>query len=432
MSEGTELARAWREHPDWERMRAMSETWEAIVVGAGPAGSSLAIQLAQRGIRVVLIDRDHFPRDKLCGEFLSPECWPMLDRLGVSRSIELAGFHPIRQLRVCLPEEHCLTGVLAAAEDRPAIGLSRSRLDNILLRRAAEVGAAVCQRVQVAGVIRRDGSVIGVRTQSASAGRRRSRTEAMFAKVVVAADGRRSLVVRHSGRGRAQRPSTPGAVCAVKRHFRVSQSFDPAAAIELHSFPGGYGGTCRIEGGLINLCTLVPTSVMRQARGDIDRALHRMFRHCRLDGWLADAEPVGDWKSIPAVALEQSRPSLAGVLYVGDARGTIDPLGGEGMSMALEGAELVARFIEQAVSQRTGCDRGLQQEYDSTWLRRFSRRVQLCQGFSWLLSRPRALKALAAVLPQGIWRDAILPLAFRVTRGAAGHAAAPIRRRTKG
>lgn len=396
----------------------MSDHWDVIVAGAGPAGSALAIRLAEAGARVLLVDRAEFPRDKLCGEFLSPECWPMLDALGVGESVRDSGYQPIRRLRLWTSAGSCVESSMQQRPDRPAIGLSRARLDQILVRRAAEVGTVVMENVQVVELVEHAGTVIGVHARPI-AGQSGSRgVQRLFARVIVAADGRRSTVVRASGHTTRSRRCTPANVCAVKRHYRVAGPNAPGDAIELHSFPGGYGGTCGVEAGVVNLCTLLPIALLRRSRGRIERALRAVTKKNRLADLLDDAEPLSDWKTIPDVHVQRSRPTVAGVLYVGDAIGTVDPLGGEGMAMAIEGAFVAARFVLRALESRCGCDRALQRGYEAAWNGRFNQRIRLCRAFSWLLARPAVLRTLLPPFVGNTWSHTLLPLAFRATRGS--------------
>jgi flavin-dependent dehydrogenase len=402
----------------------MGDAWDIIVVGAGPAGTTLAIELATSGARTLLIDRARFPRDKLCGEFLSPECWPILRELQVEHAIRRSGYQPITQFRLWLPDDRCVATTLPQEPSRPAVGLSRARLDEILLRRAEAVGVSVMQGTEVVGVILQDGRVVGVTVRPVAGGARASSADRLHAGVVVAADGRHSTVVRESGQIRVRRSAMPGPVCAVKRHYGGRTAIEPGDAIELHSFPGGYAGTCRVESGLTNLCSLLPIALLRRARGNIDSALgEALGPHSHAARWLDEAEPVGDWKTVPEVNVQQARPERPGVLYVGDAMGTVDPLGGEGMAMAFQGAVLAAPVVRQAFRQPAGCDRALQLGYARAWGERFAQRIRFCQWFGWLLARPDLLARVLHAARYGGWSRMMLQVAFRATRGRSGRGA---------
>src|SRR5262245_30452197 len=102
-----------------------SRPFDVVVVGAGLAGGSLALRLAEAGARVALVDAATFPRDKLCGEYLSPEAWGVLGRLGLEDAVARSGYHPIHRLRLTTPSGRQLDAELADPEGRPGIGLGR-------------------------------------------------------------------------------------------------------------------------------------------------------------------------------------------------------------------------------------------------------------------------------------------------------------------
>src|SRR5947209_16451740 len=109
-----------------------SRSFDVAIAGAGLAGGSLALRLARSGVRVALLDAGRFPRDKLCGEFLSAECWTVLERLGLAGAVERSGYQPIRRVRLTTPRGRVVEANVAGPDDRPGIGLSRSFLDDLL------------------------------------------------------------------------------------------------------------------------------------------------------------------------------------------------------------------------------------------------------------------------------------------------------------
>lgn len=395
--------------------------YDVAIAGAGLAGGSLALRLARAGLRVALVDAGEFPRDKVCGEFLSPECWDAFDDLDLSGAIEGLGYHPIRRVRISTPRGREVVADVVGPDGRPGIGLSRYALDDLLLRRARDAGADVVEGARVLGPSLVDGRVAGLRARATSGAVRTIR-----AAVTVAADGRQSTLVRATGatRGRSWfRPRLFG----LKRHLGVG---DPALGEEpgtvgLHLVSGGYGGTCLIEGGATNLCALLPEATVRDRRGDLDRvAAEFLGRNPVLARLLAGATGLAPWKAIAGVQVQTSRPRLPGILYVGDARGTVDPLGGQGMTMALLGAAELSTVVARAcVRGGAGVGPDLQAAWDRTWERRFRRRIALCRGFHHFLTRP-ALTDLAATLGPGAAR--LLAWGYGQTREARRPRPAPI------
>lgn len=387
--------------------------YDVAIAGAGLAGSALAVLLARGGARVALLDPGRFPRDKLCGEFLSPECWGVLGRLGVAGAVERSGYRPIRRVRLSTPAGRVLEAEVVGPGEPAGIGLGRSTLDAILLDAARGAGVDVFEATRVGGPILDDaGRVAGLAARGAGPD-----PVLVPAKVTVAADGRHSALVRQAAttRGRSWfRPRLFG----LKRHLDAS---DPAAGADepgvvgLHLIRGGYGGTCQVDGGATNLCALLPESAARARRGDLDRvAAEVLGANPRLARLMAGAAPVSPWKAVAGVRVQVSTPTRPGLLLAGDAQGTVDPLGGQGMTMALLGAEVLAPFVVQALeSGRGGADAPLQRACQAAWHARFDRRVRLCRLLHHTLIRPGVVDLGSILRPFGA---SILAAGFRRTR----------------
>src|SRR5437870_5230441 len=162
------------------------ECFDVAVIGGGPAGSACAAFCAARGLHVVLIEREKFPREKVCGDCLNPECWPILRRLGIDQrvraspqgALDWVEFRNVRDrhLRIDLPRG-----------ENAEIAIKRSAFDSILLERAREVGAEVREASTVTSIERSDG------VWKLTAG---EATATFCTRVLVAADGRNSTVAR--------------------------------------------------------------------------------------------------------------------------------------------------------------------------------------------------------------------------------------------
>src|SRR3954469_11161786 len=118
----------------------LSRPFDVVIAGAGPAGGSLALRLARAGVRVALVDAARFPRDKLCGEFLSPEAWGTLGDLGLAGAVARSGYQPILRVRLTTPRGRVLDAGFAGPDGLPGIGLGRSVLDDLLVQHARAAG----------------------------------------------------------------------------------------------------------------------------------------------------------------------------------------------------------------------------------------------------------------------------------------------------
>jgi flavin-dependent dehydrogenase len=205
-----------------------------------------------------------------------------------------------------------------------------------------------------------------------------------------------SALVQRTGLTRTRSLLRPR-LFGLKRHLAVPEDdTEPFGSVGLHLLTGGYVGACRVENGLTNLCGLLPESALRRHRGDLDRLADDLFPRNPLLGRLwRSARPAGVWKTVADVRVVSSTPTLPGVLYVGDSRGTIDPLGGQGMTLALLGAEMLAPYVTRALA-RGVADAPLQRAYDADWHRRFDRRIALCRAFHHLLVNPWVVDAASA------------------------------------
>lgn len=345
----------------------MSNTYDVAIVGAGPAGSSLAIRLAQAGKRVVLVEKEKFPRHKLCGEFISPECVPHFAQLGVLAEISDGGgskltetvFYSRSGRGVAVPS------AMFGGVDRHAIGLSRAQMDLCLMERAAAVGVEVRESTSASLVL--DGArATGLRLKGVH---QPSTTLQIGAALVVDASGRGRALSRNIAASSFRKAK----LVAFKTHATGVDL--PAGRCGIFSYSGGYGGTNRVEGGLHNICFIAsaadvrrlgsdPESIFRETVCSNERA-KRVFRDVKFQNeWLAvPIDRFGRGELVP----------VPGLLAIGDAASFIDPFTGSGMLLALESARLAAECILEAGEVAL--------EYQKRYSALFDRRLKVC---SWI------------------------------------------------
>src|SRR5262245_34530544 len=165
----------------------MREAREVVVVGAGPAGTAISILLRRLGHDVLLLDAARFPRDKVCGESVSPAAWPVLERLGAAAAVRGLRPQPIQGMRLTAPDGHSFSGAYGGGT-RLGFALSRFDLDRVLVDSARAAGVEVREGVRVTDVVRHGARVAGVLCGEPAA--------AVEARLVVGADGRNSVVAR--------------------------------------------------------------------------------------------------------------------------------------------------------------------------------------------------------------------------------------------
>jgi flavin-dependent dehydrogenase len=355
---------------------------EALVVGAGPAGSVTAAVLATAGVRVRLVDRARFPRPKLCGDTLNPGAFAVLQQLETDGPVTglcarlRARALPIAGMTVSGPDG---TAVIARYPSHVrGLSISRSELDLMLIERAAGFGVDIVEGIRAVAPVLERGRVAGIRVESAAASEWRAR-------VVIIADGRGSRLASSLGLSQlARRP----------RRWAFGGCFSGVPTDtglgEMHLRNDGYIGVSPLPDGLTNVCvvrTLTAASAGRLSQQTI------IPDTIAADRWLSDrfssAQRESPVMSLGPLAVDASGGGVPGALLAGDAAGFIDPMTGDGLRFALRGGVLAAQAALDELS--TGqpsfqwLERQRQHEFGNKW--RFNRALR------WMAGSPAALAA---------------------------------------
>ncbi|MFL6230920.1 MAG: NAD(P)/FAD-dependent oxidoreductase [Pyrinomonadaceae bacterium] len=416
------------------------ENFDVIVVGAGPAGASAAIRLASVGARVALVEQKKFPREKLCGEFISPECLEHFARLGVADEMTGAGGAGLRETIFYAASGRSL-GVPSAWFARAggatrALGLSRAEMDARLLVRARAAGATVLEEAH-ASVVYDGARVRGVRVR-AEGGAEQSFTAA----VTIDATGRTRALARKVERAAHEEEGVgdesldaEGArrrLVAFKAHLEGARAAE--GACEIYFYRGGYGGLSSVERGLSNLCFIISAADVRARAGDAERVMREvMCTNRRAAETLREARVASPWLAVALEGFGRFRVVPApGLIAVGDAASFIDPFTGSGMLMALESGELAAAAVARnlatlrdAGSCAASSDASfevsfgaLASEYRSLYRERFGARLRVCSYLRRAAFAPGVLVELgvAALGASASFRRGLA----RATRGRRG------------
>ena len=357
-------------------MSRPKDSYDVVIVGGGPAGTSAAIHLAMRGARVLLAEQKKFPRAKLCGEFISPECLQHFERLGVSDEMMTAGgaelletvFYSRSGRSVSVPSEWFKGGRVGA------LGLSRAEMDARLLARARRAGVCVLEETQAAGLLMERGRVRGVRLK------RDGETFEFDSLIAIDATGRARQLARRVEVDGKRLAKKAAPLVAFKAHLEGARG--AVGNCEIYFYPGGYGGLNSVEGNLSNLCFIARARDVRACGGDAEkvlrdvvtknrRAAETLFQARARSAWLAVAlEGFGRRRVVPA----------AGLMAVGDAAAFIDPFTGSGMLMALESGELAAETIARHLSSLSGDEafESLARDYRARYDQIFGARLRVC------------------------------------------------------
>jgi menaquinone-9 beta-reductase len=387
--------------------------YDVIIAGGGPAGSSAAIHLTMGGARVLLVEQKKFPRAKLCGEFISPECAPHFERLGVAEQILAASparltetvFYSRKQRSISVPSAWFgANGV--------ALGLSRAEMDERLLRRASDAGAMVLEDAQVVNLLFDKDRVAGVTIKHTG-------SEAGYrAPVTIDATGRARALGRRVGQSHHKTKSHRASLVAFKAHLEDARV--APGACEIYFYRGGYGGLSSIENGLSNLCFIASARAVRECGTDAERVLREVVcQNGRAAYALEHARASTPWL---AVSLEgfgrHTVTPTTGLLAIGDAASFIDPFTGSGMLMALESGELAASVIGDRIAaiRRGAGILELETLYRAAYKTRFHSRLRICS----LMRRAAFVPGLAQLAIRVFGRsDHLRHRLSRATRGSS-------------
>lgn len=349
-------------------MSANADKYDAIIVGGGPAGSSCAIRLAQNGLKVLLVEQKKFPRPKLCGEFISPECLAHFAELGVLDEMSAGGGVSLRRTvfyarsgrSVTVPSEWLTSGSYA-------LGLSRARMDQILLSRASAVGVQILEGSTVNTLSRNaEDKVCGVTLRNGT-----GKSFPVKAGLVIDATGRSRVLSRLADPPTKKRRA---GFVAFKTHLRDATT--PDSDCEIYSYKGGYGGSNPVENGLTNLCFIINAGIARQHGSDAESVMRNvLFTNRQAKQSLSNAQVAAQWLAVPIENYGPSELSPApGLLSVGDAAGFIDPFTGSGILLALESSRIAAAVLS---THRTSDFPSLVAEYRRLYKLAFDRRLKV-------------------------------------------------------
>lgn len=335
--------------------------FDVAVIGAGPAGSSSALLLRRLGFSVALLERQSFPPDKVCGEFLSAEGIDDLQQLGVAPLLEELQPEIIARSQITFPKGKTLT----IDFENHGWGLSRRALDTALFQCATENQVHCLARTSV---LRVEGNLnAGYRLHLR---RDHKAEEKMEARAVLAATGRWSNLPERSGR--LLQTGSKKRFIGIKAHFRGAHDF--RGTVELHFFKGGYCGLNRVEQDEVNLCALLDESFATPFSRDWNSLLAAMAEQNRhLKGRLESMRRCTEFVLTSPVIFAKAEPVADEMLIVGDATRFLDPFSGDGIAGAIRSARLAASVLHQFLSG-TQTAEAVQKEYARAYRKEFKRR----------------------------------------------------------
>jgi flavin-dependent dehydrogenase len=387
---------------------------DILIVGAGPSGVSLAIRLAKQDFGVTLIEREKFPRQKLCGEFISPECLRHFQDLGVSDEMLASGGDRILETVFYAPDGKSV-GVSSKwfGGSDGALSLSRAWMDFCLLEKARKVGVRVLEETQAVGILLQNDEVFGVKIKS-----KNGETSEVFADLTIDATGRAGVLSKLAAkRFRIQDSEFQKSKTENQKTKSEKQNQNPKQKIqdrlvgfkthlknvnlekgvcEIYFFRGGYGGLSYVENNLANHCFLIEAEIVKEFNSDAEQIVQKIiFQNKRAYQTLKDATPVENWLAVSVEGFGQKELNPAKNLFaVGDAGAFIDPFTGSGMLMAFESAEILA----EVVAGNKFAPERIAANYKTLHCRKFQKRMLVCSLLRRAAFAPALAKSAISVL----------------------------------
>ncbi len=326
--------------------------FDVAIIGGGPAGSVCAALCARAGLQTVILEREKFPREKVCGDCLNPSCWPILERLELAQRVRALPHAQLEYVEFVAIDGRKVTAPLSSGA-HGELSMKRSLFDALLLTRARELGAEVREETTVAAVTRTS----DWRIETSSGAGFRSR-------VLVGADGRNSTVARLCNL--LPRPSRERV--ALQAHIPLPGGFGKRVVLQF--LPEGYSGQAPVNGAELNLCLVgMPSGISR-----LREWAHRHFK----------IPQNQTWRTVAPLARSAISGGVENLLLVGDAARVVEPFTGEGIYYALRSGELASTAAAQFVrsgdwpSARREFERACAKMYRGRlWINRLARAAVL-------------------------------------------------------
>ena len=332
------------------------QMYDVAIVGGGPAGSSCAAFCALAGLRALVIEREKFPREKVCGDCLNPSCWAVLEHLGVAQRVRDLPHSKLDSVELIAIDGHNVVVDLPTG-DNCELSVKRSLFDDLLLTRARDVGADVREGTTVTTLANSNPDLDAPqgRGYSCAWNIETDGGETFVARILIGADGRNSTVARL--RNLLPRPARERV--ALQAHIPLPRNF--GRRVILQFLPEGYSGQAPVNETQLNLCLVgTPPTISR-----LRKWAERHF----------EITPDQPWRTITPLTRSPVPCARENLLFIGDAARVVEPFTGEGIYYALRSGELAADAITKIVR---GKDR-------QSALREFTRAsVQMYRGRLWI------------------------------------------------
>ncbi|MGC1205090.1 MAG: NAD(P)/FAD-dependent oxidoreductase [Flavobacteriaceae bacterium] len=370
----------------------MTSTFDVIIVGGGLAGLSSAIHLSKADLSILLIEKNDYPKHKVCGEYVSNEVLPYLEFLNID--VFKLGAKKINKFQLSTIKSKLISAILPMG----GFGISRYCLDDALVKKAIENKVEILQGA-VENIEFYD-EIFSVETKN---------KKTYQSKIVIGAFGKRSNLDIQLKR---QFITSKSPYLAVKTHVK---GHFPEDLVALHNFEGGYCGVSKIENDHINLCYITNYKQFKKYKNIEEFEEKVLFKNHFLKNIFSQTTPVFEKPlTISQISFEEKKPIENHIIMCGDTAALIHPLCGNGMSMAFKSAQLASTLIIKFFNKEIKDRAALEKQYLRDWNTTFKLRLKTGRIVASLFNKPM----LSEVLMRGLkWVPNVLPLIIKRTHG---------------
>jgi len=347
----------------------LEKHFDVAIIGGGLAGLALSIQLANSGYKIALFEKEEYPFHKVCGEYISMESWDFIESLGLS--LKMLGVAKIDNLIVSAPNGNVLNASLPLG----GFGISRFTLDNELKQIALAANVTVYEKCKVEDIVFTD-DIFQLQTTIGN----------FSSRLCCGSYGKRSnLDIKWKRNFILLKSNKLSNFIGVKYHIKTKFSPD---TIALHNFKNGYCGISKIEGDKYCLCYLTTAKNLKENSNSISTMEKNvLYQNIHLKSIFENCEhlylaPI----TISQISFNSKTKVENHILFIGDAAGSITPLCGNGMSMALHGSKIAAALVTAFLSKKI--DRNeLEKNYQQQWQKTFGNRLFIGRAIQRMFGR---------------------------------------------
>ncbi len=373
-------------------MKKNSTNFDVIIIGGGLAGLCNAIHLSKFNKKVLLVEKNEYPKHKVCGEYISNEVLPYLDFLEINPF--KFGAVKIDKFQLSTTKSNSIYAKLPLG----GFGISRYTLDLELYKKAKESGVVILQDQVIDVIFKND--LFTIKTKE---------NNSFYAKIAIGAFGKRTVLDVKMNRDFIKKKSP---YLAVKIHVKGNFKSNLVA---LHNFKGGYCGVSKVENNAINLCYITSYSSFKKYTNITEFQEKVVFKNKYLKNIFGNATPI--FKSpltISQISFETKNPVENHLIMCGDAAGMIHPLCGNGMSMAIQSAQIASNLILKYLNGTILSRNELEKQYLTQWKNQFKWRLKAGHFIALLFRKDNIAAILLQLLKKAPF---LLPIIIKQTHG---------------